>query len=39
MIAWSLWAMLQFGVSSKVCGIACQNIIKTVFKRNNVPEG
>src|SRR3970282_2457079 len=27
--------------SSKVplCGVACQNIIKRVLKRNNVPEG
>ena len=46
---WSWNAMLAFVCgdvviwkpSSKVplCGIACQNIIKTVLKRNNVPEG
>ncbi|MDD5151391.1 MAG: aldehyde dehydrogenase family protein, partial [Flavobacterium sp.] len=46
---WSWNAMIAFVCgdiaiwkpSSKVplCGIACQNIIKTVLKRNNVPEG
>ena len=46
---WSWNAMIAFVCgdvaiwkpSSKVplCGIACQNIIKTVLKKNNVPEG
>jgi len=41
MIAWVCGDVAIWKPSSKVplCGIACQNIIKTVLKRNNVPEG
>ena len=41
MIAWVCGDVAIWKPSSKVplCGVACQNIIKTVLKRNNVPEG
>jgi len=41
MIAWICGDVVIWKPSSKVplCGIACQNIIKTVLQRNNVSEG
>ena len=41
MIAWVCGDVAIWKPSSKtpLCGVACQNIIKTVLERNNVPEG
>jgi aldehyde dehydrogenase (NAD+) len=41
MLAWVCGDVCVWKPSEKtpVCGIACQNIIKTVFERNEVPEG
>lgn len=41
MLAWVCGDVCVWKPSEKVplCGIACQNIISDVFKRNNVPEG
>ncbi|WP_294821517.1 aldehyde dehydrogenase family protein [uncultured Flavobacterium sp.] len=41
MLAWVCGDVCIWKPSSKtpLCGIACQNIIKTVLERNNVPEG
>ncbi len=41
MLAWVCGDVCVWKPSEKVplCGIACQNIISAVFKRNNVPEG
>src|SRR3990167_1562873 len=41
MIAWICGDVAIWKPSSKtpLCGVACQNIIKTVLERNNVPEG
>ena len=41
MLAWVCGNVCVWKPSEKtpVCGIACQNIIADVFKRNNIPEG
>jgi len=41
MIAWICGDVCIWKPSSKtpICAVACQNIIKTVLERNNVPEG
>ncbi len=41
MLAWVCGDVTIWKPSEKtpLCGIACQNIIQTVFKKNNVPEG
>ncbi|WP_306349524.1 aldehyde dehydrogenase family protein [Flavobacterium sp. '19STA2R22 D10 B1'] len=41
MLAWVCGDVCIWKPSSKtpLCGVACQNIIKTVLERNNVPEG
>lgn len=41
MLAWVCGDVCVWKPSEKVplCGIACQNIIAEVFKRNNIPEG
>ena len=41
MLAWVCGDVCIWKPSSKtsLCGIACQNIIKSVLERNNVPEG
>ena len=41
MLAWVCGDVCIWKPSSKtpLCGIACQNIIRTVLERNNIPEG
>ncbi|MFC4261340.1 aldehyde dehydrogenase family protein [Ferruginibacter yonginensis] len=41
MLAWVCGDVTIWKPSEKtpLCGVACQNIIQSVFKRNNVPEG
>ena len=41
MLAWVCGDVCVWKPSEKtpLCGIACQNIIKTVLERNNIPEG
>ena len=41
MLAWICGDVCMWKPSEKtpLCGIACQKIIQTVFKKNNVPEG
>ena len=41
MLAWACGDVCIWKPSEKtpLCGIACQKIIQTVFKKNNVPEG
>ena len=41
MLAWVCGNVCVWKPSEKVplCGVACQNIVAKVFKRNNVPEG
>ena len=41
MLAWVCGDVCIWKPSEKtpLCGIACQKIIQTVFKKNNVPEG